>query len=243
MVTSLLFQSIKRGALFLVTLGLCASYAAPGAGESNLITNSPFLPPGYGQKAPEPEPEPEIIAQGPLSRELEFRGIFEMNGVTKFSVFDKSEQKGQWIPLNGGDSKYTIVRYNEPKRSITVKSAGRLEEIFLHAADDKPMPVVGAASTTTNQRPNSRTNNTTNQQNGIANPRTNRTGTTVPRRRIIRRSSSSNNNNSTNAASSGSTSSSSQNSTPQLPSNIPPPPNFTPGPPPNFTPPPPPSTN
>ncbi|WOO43682.1 hypothetical protein [Rubellicoccus peritrichatus] len=242
MVASLLSKSVSRGVLLLAALSTCTLFGAPG--ESNLITNSPFLPPGWGKKEPVKEEPPPVVAKGPLSRELEFRGIFEMNGVTKFSVFDKAEQKGHWVPLNGGDSKYTIVRYNEPKKSIMVKSAGRLEEIFLLAADDKPMPVVGAAATNAANRATPRGNpNIPPPPNATVNQRntTNRSGTTVPRRRIIRRSSSGNNNTATSNSATNSNNTSTSN--PQLPSNIPPPPNFTPGPPPSFTPPPPPATN
>ncbi len=229
--------------------------AAPMAGaalESNLIEHSPFLPPGWGKKtetAPVVEEAP--VVQGPLSRELEFRGIFEMGGEIQFSIFDKSTQEGKWIPLNGGTDRFSIIRYNEGKESIMVKSGSRLEEITLADPDDKPMPVVGQAPpnftpptappnfkppTSPPSSPPSTSPPSTippPPPAALLNARNNASGTTVPRRRIIRRTSDSTSSPSSSSSSSGT----------NLPSNIPPPPNYTPGSPPNFTPPPPNTSN
>lgn len=226
----------------------CCLFCRLGA-ESNLVTSSPFLPPGWGKTAPVEDKTP-VVQSGPLSRELEFRGIFEMNGVTKFGVFDKKDQKGRWIPLNGGGDQFTVVRYNNKTQSIMVKSNGRIEELFLKEADDKPLPVVGAISPNIKVPVPGGANNNRRipppPPAALTNRNNNNNTTTVPRRRVIRRSvrDSSANSNSGQANQTGQGGNQSARSTPpNLPANIPPPPNFTPGPPPNFTPPPPPNFN
>lgn len=129
-----------------VSLFVALASTGRGALESNLVSQSPFLPPGWGkQTAPVKPVEEAPVVQGPLGRELEFRGIFEMGGVTQFSVFDKTTQKGQWITLNGGTDRFSIVRYNSDKDSIVIQAGGRSEELKLATADDKPIPIVGQA--------------------------------------------------------------------------------------------------
>jgi len=209
------------------------------SGESNLVTHSPFLPPDWGQQAAEKPAQP-VTQKGPLSRELEFRGVFSMNGVTKFGVFDRNAQKGQWFPLNSGNDRFTVIRYNEGMQTILIKADGRIEELSLKEADDKPLPVMGALNTLRPPSPPPPVNGASNANAEGDDDDASRTSN-VPRRRIIRPRARGEGN-SGNAANNGAANNrEANNNYPNLPANIPPPPNFTPGPPPDFTPPPPPN--
>lgn len=151
---------------------------------NNLITKSPFLPPGYGIKPEEPAPveAPKPVIVGQLSRDLEFRGIFQMGETPpKFSIFDKKEQKGHWIELNGKTDRFEVVDYDKDSGTITVSSGEQREELFMSKPNDSPLSISGDPST--------RGNSTLNQNNRPQiepNPRQ-RNGRAVPRRRVIRR--------------------------------------------------------
>jgi hypothetical protein len=112
---------------------------------SKLETNSPFLPQGYNTKKPE-APKPVPKSNGPLSREIEFRGVFQMHGVYEFSLFHKKENRGYWIPENGAEGGISVRNFNLDAMTITVTLNDRTEQLTLMTATDSPLPV--ATSTT-----------------------------------------------------------------------------------------------
>ena len=124
----------------LIIVACLSCSAALSAGNSKLESNSPFLPPGYSNKKPEP-PKPEPKANGPLARELEFRGVVQLDGVYEFSLFHKSENRGYWIPENGSDGGLSVRNFNLDAMSITVTLNGRTEQLTLMTPTDSPLPV------------------------------------------------------------------------------------------------------
>ena len=135
-------KAIKPSLIALACLTLSVSLSAA---DSKLESNSPFLPPGYNTKKPEP-PKPAPKANGPLSRELEFRGIVQMNGVYEFSLFNKKENRGYWIAENGAESGISVRNFDLDAMRISVTLNGRTEQLTLMTATDSPLPV--AISTT-----------------------------------------------------------------------------------------------
>ena len=134
-------QAIKRAlfALACLTFG-----AALFAGDSQLESNSPFLPQGYStMKIEPPKPPPQV--NGPLSRELEFRGIVQMNGVYEFSLFNKKLNRGYWIAENGAESGISVRNFDLASMRITVTQNGRTEQLTLLTATDSPLPVAASA--------------------------------------------------------------------------------------------------
>lgn len=151
------------------------------AAESTLETNSPFLPPGYNTPKP-PPPKPAPKTNGPLARELEFRGVFQMNGVYEFSLFHKKENRHYWIPENGSEGGVSVRNFNLDAMSINVTLNGRTEQLSLMAATDSPLPIPTSVTAKPGQPPKP-----PNLPLGLNRPNTTNTTTNrpVPRRRVI----------------------------------------------------------
>lgn len=162
--------------LLCISLNATTLYA-----NSNLESNSPFLPPGYSNKKPEP-PKPAPQVNGPLARELEFRGVVQINGTYEFSLFQKSENRGYWIPENGSENGISVRNFNLDAMSINVTLNGRTERLTLMAATDSPLPVATSPATRPTQAvatpPNIPGLNTSKKPGGTSNR-------VIPRRRVI----------------------------------------------------------
>ena len=170
--------SLRKACLALVLCTLTASMLC--AADSKLESNSPFLPPGYNTKKPEaPKPVPQ--SNGPLSRELEFRGIVQLNGIYEFSLFNKKENRGYWIQENGAEGGISVSNFNLDAMSITVTLNGRAEQLTLMTATDSPLPVATSTVAKPTKRPN--------QPNIPGLNTTKKTSTSksrvIPRRRVI----------------------------------------------------------
>jgi|TARA_B110000093_G_scaffold51535_1_gene55386 hypothetical protein len=166
-----------------LALALCALnpastlHAADSKLDSKLESNSPFLPTGYNTKKPKaPTPPPKV--NGPLSRELEFRGIVQMNGIYEFSLFNKKLNRGYWIAENSAENGISVRNFDLDAMRISVTLNGRTEQLTLMTATDSPLPVAISATAKPTKQPNipGLTNNTTKK------PSTSRV---IPRRRVI----------------------------------------------------------
>ena len=151
------------------------------ASESKLESNSPFLPPGYSTEKPEP-PKPVQKVNGPLSRELEFRGVVQLNGVYEFSLFQKSENRGYWIPENGSENGISVRDFKLDAMQITVTLNGRAEQLTLMDATDSPLPV---AQSTAAAKPTKQPNQPNIPGLNTSNKRPTTTNRVIPRRRVI----------------------------------------------------------
>ena len=143
----------------------------------SLKSSNPFLPPGYGEK--KEAPKPVVQSNGPISREIEFRGLVKMNGQYQFSLFNKRDQKSYWLKENEAIAQGISVRnYDSGSQSLTVSMSGRTERITLISANPSSIPVVTSFSQkgvpTASTKPQNVTK--TNNSNGSK---------TVPRRRVI----------------------------------------------------------
>ena len=175
------FQKLAKSAIktSLIAVVYLSFSAALNAGDSKLESNSPFLPADYNKQTEPPKPVQKV--NGPLSRELEFRGIVQLNGVYEFSLFQKSENKGYWIPENGSENGIQVSNFNLDAMSITVTLNGRAEQLTLMAPTDSPLPVatsVAAKPKNLPKRPNIPGLNTSNKTSTSTNR-------VIPRRRVI----------------------------------------------------------
>lgn len=147
---------------------------------SSLSEKSPFLPPGHGKEAPKPK-EPVVQPQGPISREIEFRGMVQINGVYQFSIYNKKEQKGYWLKMNESEDGIAVNEFDENASTIIVNMNGRSERLTLMAATEKPLPVSQTGSSEANKnRPPGLPSELQNKKSDNTNRRK-----VVPRRRVI----------------------------------------------------------
>lgn len=175
--------------LLLLSSCLCFS-GVLSAEPSKLESHSPFLPPGYSNKPKQP-PQRAVqrATSSPLTKDLEFRGVVQLNGAYVISLFKKSENKSYWITEDGSEDGMSVSKFDADSMKVTVTSDGRSEQLSLMAASENPLPVVtGAASATASKpiqppipAPSSNVQpaaNSTRQATNTARRRT------IPRRRI-----------------------------------------------------------
>jgi hypothetical protein len=128
----------------LLLLGCCVfSSTHLSRAASSLESHSPFLPHGYSKAQPAPAPKPVAAPiNGPLSKELEFRGVIQLQGIYQFSLFSKKDNRGYWIPENSSESGIKVSNFDRDTMRVTVTRNGRIEQLTLQNATDKPLPVV-----------------------------------------------------------------------------------------------------
>ena len=173
--TSDFAQFTKRASRRSLTFVLLASVSVLSA--ETLESSNPFLPPGYSEK--KEAPKPVVQSNGPISREIEFRGLAEMDGQYQFSLFNRSDQKSYWLKENEAAAQGISVRnYDSVSRSLTVIMSGRTERLTLMTASSSPIPVVTSVS-----QPSSPPPSPTPQNITTANKDNSRR--VVPRRQVI----------------------------------------------------------
>lgn len=175
-------QFTKRAFLIGLTFALLTSVSVLSA--ETLVSSNPFLPPGYGEK--KVAPKPVVPSNGPISREIEFRGLVKMNGQYQFSLFNKRDQKSYWLKENEASAQGISVRgYDSSSRSLTVNMNGRSERLSLMTANSTPLPVVSSVSQPkiTNGKANQPTLPPALQN--ISQGNNNSSRRVVPRRRVI----------------------------------------------------------
>lgn len=162
-----------------IFLALILSAHTPLFGESQLSEKSPFLPPGYGQEETKPA-EPVVQPQGPISREIEFRGIAQIGGVYQFSIFNKKEQKGYWLKENEREDGISVSSFDDNASTVVILMNGRSERLTLMSATETPMPVAQASPGNKEQaRPPGLPAELNRKSSGSNNRKV------VPRRRVI----------------------------------------------------------
>jgi hypothetical protein len=151
----------------------------------SLESSNPFLPPGYGEE--KVAPKPVVQSNGPISREIEFRGLVKMNGQYQFSLFNKRDQKSYWLKENEAAAQgISASNYDSGSNSLTVSMSGRTERITLIAAKSSSLPVVASVSPPVNTTDNAKQPALLPGPQNIAKVNNNKSiKTAVPRRRVI----------------------------------------------------------
>lgn len=140
-------RTIKEYSVFLVAgLLFCLAAVFPvSVYGNNLVENSPFIPNGF-RAGPAPTEKPR--EPNPVMREIEFRGVYAISGEYQFNIYNKRDQKGEWVGLNDPRSSYRILSFNEENNSIQLETDGEEEQLYLKAPDNKPLAVQTAPDTT-----------------------------------------------------------------------------------------------
>lgn len=163
-------------ALFTLTSSLSLS-------SQTLESRSPFLP--HDHKKPTPVAPKPVAVNGAIARQIEFRGVVQMNGVYKFSLFNKSDQKGYWIPEGESRDNIKVTKFDADSMSVTVSQNGRTEKITLMESTDTPMAVATSAPPATAKNGNSGKPTLPPGLKIQVNNNSNKKPTAVPRRRVI----------------------------------------------------------
>lgn len=129
-----------------IRVGFCAllALAAMTAGSAaDLKEDSPFLPPGSGEVAPQPPAQP-----APTLANLEFSGVMSFGQGTLISVHNLQTDKGVWIPLGGEEEGIRVLNYDSEAQEVTISSLGvttvlKLREVdFKGGSWIKPLPTL-----------------------------------------------------------------------------------------------------
>jgi len=181
--TSDFAQFTKRASRRSLTFALLASVSILSA--ETLESSNPFLPPGYSDK--KEAPKPVVQSNGPISREIEFRGLVKMNGQYQFSLFNRRDQKSYWLKENEAAAQGISVRnYDSNSHSLTVSMSGRTERLTLMTASSSPIPVVASVSQPVNTNGKAKQSALLPGPQNIAKANNNNSSKiAVPRRRII----------------------------------------------------------
>jgi hypothetical protein len=138
------FKQVFKSSLQKPTLGIivcwCLLSMAVGT-RADIQTKNPFLPHNYGKKAVVKTPPPQATANGPLGRELELRGIVKMGGRYRFSIFNRKENKGYWIPEAQSKAGISVGDYDLDAKMVVVSKGQQTEQLTLKMADSRPLPV------------------------------------------------------------------------------------------------------
>ncbi|MGJ8650091.1 MAG: hypothetical protein ACSHX4_07020 [Opitutaceae bacterium] len=174
--------SAKSDRIFGRQLLLCVLFTLTSSlslTSQTLESRSPFLPHDH-KKPTRVEPKP-VVVNGAIARQIEFRGIVQMNGVYKFSLFNKSDQKGYWIPEGESRDNIKITKFDADSKTVTVSQNGRTEKLSLMESTDVPMAVaVSAPPAQANNAKPSLPPGVTIKVNNNSKP-----SVAVPRRRVI----------------------------------------------------------
>ena len=181
--TSVFAQFTKRAFRRSFAFALFAGVSMLSA--ESLESSNPFLPPGYGEK--KEAPKPAVQSNGPISREIEFRGFFKMKGQYQFSLYNKRDQKSYWLKENEAAAQGISVRnYDSGSQSLTVSMSGRTERITLISASSSPLPVVASFSPPVNTNVNAKLQGLPQALQNTSKPNNNNdVKRAVPRRRVI----------------------------------------------------------
>lgn len=164
-----------------------APACVPGTVPS-LVTDSPFLPPGFtppGQGTP-PSQRPQEQA-GAFS----FRGVYMLNGTYHFNIHNQREQSGQWLTASGSsEDGIDILHFDEEANVLKIRREGKVEELALIETSDRALPVQTAPATTqapAAAREARETNVRRPVRRRVIRPNSGGTGAPTPtRRRVVR---------------------------------------------------------
>lgn len=107
--------------LLLPLLGLVIG-ASPAPAGSNLLENSPFLPPNNAAGA----------AQD--AAPLELRSIFKAGAVYEFSLYDTAKKQSTWAGLNEAGHDFVVKAFDPANDTVTVEQRNRTYKLALKEA-------------------------------------------------------------------------------------------------------------
>ena len=108
--------------LILLLLGMVPLVLPVQAG-SNLLENSPFLPPNLSAAGAAQEAAP-----------LELRSVLKAGGEYEFSLYDPAKKQSTWARLNEPGHDFVVKAYDPEKDTVTVELRNRTFKLTLKEA-------------------------------------------------------------------------------------------------------------
>jgi len=108
--------------------------------SENLLENSPFLPPGFGEEKTE-ETEKDTQPTGPLAEMIEFRSVVRIDDQWLFSLYNKEEKRSLWVSLNEDDSHYRVTQFDPDENRLHLTFNERTEWLPLKVIAQQAAPV------------------------------------------------------------------------------------------------------
>jgi hypothetical protein len=108
---------------------------------AGLSERNPFVWPGF--EPPEDRVPPPRAEQPPPSRgeEMEFRAVYELNGVTRALIRNRTDQSYEWITIGEeGESGVLVKAYNREQNQIHLSSSAGQRWLNLQGASGSPRP-------------------------------------------------------------------------------------------------------
>jgi hypothetical protein len=105
----------------LLVMGL-AVISRPGWAGSNLLDNSPFLPPNA------------LAGAAQEAAPLELRSIFKAGSDYQFSLYEMGKRQSIWVGLNEPDHDFLVKAFDSANDTITVEQHGRTYKLTLKEA-------------------------------------------------------------------------------------------------------------
>jgi hypothetical protein len=107
--------------LILPLLGMVA-LGLPAPAASNLLENSPFLPPNNSPGAAQ------------QAAPLELRSILKAGGVYEFSLYDTAKKQSTWVGLNESGHDFLVKAFDPANDTVTVEQRSRTYKLTLKEA-------------------------------------------------------------------------------------------------------------
>jgi len=131
-----LIKYLKLSFAFILLIKGTSLYA-----ESNLIENSPFIP--YDYKGPTGGFPVGPSTTGPI----QLRGIFALGEQIKFSIYNSTTQKAEWVGLKDPTAPYYVEDYNPVTNTISLNVRGQRQTLALSKPSDEPLAIKSNIST------------------------------------------------------------------------------------------------
>jgi hypothetical protein len=154
----------------------------------SLISNSPFLPPGFQPPGTPGKP----VAPPATSNQYEFRGVYQLGGTYYYNLYDVRERKASWLTKNeAAEMNLSILSFDQDTNELALDVDGETVSLSLVETSDRTLPVqtAPAVPTTLPATPTTQPATPEPTRRRVIRPTT-RTGTTNSaqpvRRRVIR---------------------------------------------------------
>jgi hypothetical protein len=94
----------------------------PAPAGSNLLENSPFLPPN------------NALGAAQEATPLELRSILKAGNVYEFSLYDTAKKQSTWVGLNEAGHDFLVKTFDPANNSVTVEQRSRTYKLTLKEA-------------------------------------------------------------------------------------------------------------